>query len=206
MKQKYIIDTMKGISFLVILSMIAIYDQWENVTAWVYLGLHGTYGILWVFKSRIFPDKSWEREVGFGWGVISVFGLLVYWVAPWFLVSRGVECAPWYIGMCVSMNVLGVFLHFVTDMQKYISLKLQPETLITTGMMSRVRNLNYFGELLIYLSMGLLAMHWILILILVLFVLIYWVPNMHRKDISLSRYSGFEAYRKRSKWFIPFLL
>jgi protein-S-isoprenylcysteine O-methyltransferase Ste14 len=107
--------------------------------------------------------------------------------------------------MCVSINILGIFLHFVTDMQKYTSLKLRPETLITTGMMSRVRNLNYFGELLIYLSLGLLAMHWIPILILGLFILIYWVPNMHRKDESLSRYSGFEAYRKRSKWFIPFL-
>jgi protein-S-isoprenylcysteine O-methyltransferase Ste14 len=205
MKQKYIIDTFKGVSFLVILLMIAGYGQWENTTAWVYLALHGTYGILWVMKSRIFPDKNWEKEVGWVWGVLTAFGLLTYWVAPWLLISRGVECPPWYLAMCVSMNVFGIFLHFVNDMQKYTSLELQPETLITTGMMSRVRNLNYFGELLVYLSLGLLAMHWLPILILVLFVLIYWVPNMHRKDRSLSRYSGFEAYRKRSKWFIPFL-
>jgi protein-S-isoprenylcysteine O-methyltransferase Ste14 len=205
MKQKYIINTMKGISFFVILLMMAYYAQWHNSSAWVYLGLHGTYGLLWLLKSQIFPDKTWEREVGMVWGMITVFGLVAYWAAAWFLISRGVKCPPWYLGMCVSMNIMGVFLHFVTDMQKYTSLKLQPETLITKGMMSRVRNLNYFGEFLIYLSLGLMSMHWVPILILALFILIYWLPNMHRKDVSLSRYSGFEAYRKRSKWFIPFL-
>jgi protein-S-isoprenylcysteine O-methyltransferase Ste14 len=206
MKQKYIINTMKGISLLVILIFMWIYKQWNNTTGWVYLGLHGTYGILWVIKSRIFPDKTWEREIGLVWGAISVFGLLAYWIAPWLLMSRGVQAPPWYLGMCVSMNCFGVFLHFVTDMQKYISLKLQPDTLITTGMMSKVRNLNYFGEFLIYLSLALLALHWIPIVILALFILVYWIPNMHRKDLSLSRYPGFDEYRKKSWWFIPFLV
>jgi hypothetical protein len=135
MKQKYIIDTMKGISFVVILILIAVYNQWNNPSAWIYLGLHGTYGFLWVFKSHIYPDKTWEKEVGLIWGAITVFGLLAYWVAPWLLISRGVQCPPWYLGMCVSMNILGVFLHFVTDMQKYTYLKLRPQTLITNGMM-----------------------------------------------------------------------
>ena len=116
MKQKYIIDTFKGVSFLVILLMIAAYDQWDNSTAWVYLGLHGAYGILWVLKSRIFPDKSWEQEVGMVWGVLTAFGLIAYWVAPWMLISRGVECPPWYLAMCVGMNVFGVLSHFVTTL------------------------------------------------------------------------------------------
>ena len=33
---------MKGITFLVVLVMMAIYDQWQNTTAWTYLALHGT--------------------------------------------------------------------------------------------------------------------------------------------------------------------
>ena len=204
-KQRIIINIFKGSSFLAILLMMAIYDQWHNPTAWVYLGLHGTYGILWVLKSQIFPDKNWEKDVGLLWAVLTAFGLIAYWLAPWLLLSRGIECPPWYLGMCVSMNIFGVFLHFVTDMQKFTSLNLQPNTLITTGMMDRVRNLNYFGELLVYLSMGLLSMHWIPILILALFIFIYWLPNMRRKDESLSRYPGFKAYCKRTNWFIPFL-
>jgi len=205
MKQKYIINTLKGLSFLVILALMAGYDQWQNTTAWVYLSLHGMYGALWVVKSWIFPDKNWEKEVGWAWTLISIFGLLAYWVAPWLLMSRGVQDPPWYLSICVGMNVLGVFLHFVTDMQKYTCLKLQPDTLISDGMMKRVRNLNYFGELLIYLSLALMTMHWIPLVILGLYIPLYWLPNMRRKDRSLSRYPEFEAYKKRSRLFIPFL-
>jgi protein-S-isoprenylcysteine O-methyltransferase Ste14 len=73
-------------------------------------------------------------------------------------------------------------------------------------MFARCRNPNYLGELLIYVGFGLLAMHWIPMVVLALFVAIVWVPNMLRKDRSLSRYPEFEAYKRQSKMFIPFLL
>jgi protein-S-isoprenylcysteine O-methyltransferase Ste14 len=132
-------------------------------------------------------------------------GLTLYWVAPWMLTSRGVQAPSWYLGVCVSLYALGVFLHFASDMQKHIALKLHPGHLITDGMFALCRNPNYLGELLIYLGFGLLAMHWIPAVILALFVAVVWVPNMLRKDRSLSRYPEFEAYRRQSKMFIPFL-
>ena len=66
--------------------------------------------------------------------------------------------------------------------------------------------MNYFGELLIYLGFGLLAMHWLPVLVLGLFVVVIWIPNMLRKDRSLSRYAEFEEYERRSKFFLPFLV
>lgn len=205
MKQKHFINTQKAATGPAILLMMVMFDQWQNSTAWIYLALHGTYGFLWVMKSVIFPDKSWEKKTGWGYGLYIWGGLTLYWVAPWILMSQGVHAPSWYLGVCVSLYVLGIFLHFSTDMQKHTSLKLQPERLITDGMMARTRNLNYFGELLIYLSLGLLAMHWVPIVILSLWVAIIWFPNMGRKDKSLSRYTRFEEYRRRSKLFIPFI-
>ena len=109
------------------------------------------------------------------------------------------------LGLAVSLNIIGVFLHFSADMQKYVSLKLQPGTLITDGLLARVRNINYFGEFLIYLSFALLAMTWIAFIPITLFVLFYWLPGMLRKERSLARYPGFEEYKRNSKFFIPFL-
>jgi protein-S-isoprenylcysteine O-methyltransferase Ste14 len=205
MKQKFFVNSHKGITWLAILLLMAAYGQWDNATAWVYLALHGTYGILWVLKSQIFPDKSWDRRVGWGYGLVNWLFLTLYWVAPWLLTSRGVMAPPWYLGTCVSLFTFGIFLHFTTDMQKYTSLKLEPDTLITDGMFNRSRNMNYLGELLIYLGFGLLAMHWAPVLIIGLAAAGVWLPNMLRKDKSLARYAGFEAYRRRSKLFIPFL-
>ena len=84
-------------------------------------------------------------------------------------------------------------------------MKLQPGVLIADGMMYRCRNTNYFGELLIYLSFALLSKHWLPIVILLVFMAIVWFPNMYRKDKSLSRYSGYKEYKKRTSFLIPFI-
>ena len=205
MKQKHFIDSHKAVTFLFVLILMGIYDQWQNQTAWIYLALQGTYGILWVLKSRIFPDRQWEQPTGWGYGLVIWGGLSLYWVGGWLVVSRGVQAPPWYLALCVSMYTLGVFCHFAGDMQKYTALKLQPDTLITDGLFARLRNTNYFGELLIYLGFGLLAMHWLPVAILLLWIAAVWLPNMRRKEGVLSQLSGYDDYRARTKLFIPFV-
>ncbi|MCJ7511511.1 MAG: DUF1295 domain-containing protein [Anaerolineales bacterium] len=203
MRMRFYIDVHKGLTALAVLAMMAAFDQWQNPTAWVYLALHGTYGVLWVWKSRIFPDKTWERKASFDYGMVIWFALTLYWLSPWLINSRGVQAPLWLLSGAISLCLIGVFLHFVTDMQKHTSLSLQPEHLITTGMMARSRNLNYFGEFLIYLPLALLSMHWLPLLVLLGYVIFVWAPNMRRKDRSLARYQGFPEYRRRTKWFIP---
>lgn len=205
MKQKHFIDSHKALTGPFVLLLIALYGQWHNPTAWAYLALHGTYGLLWNLKSRFFPDKQWEQPADWRFGLIAWGGLSVYWVAPWLLMWRGVQAPAWYLGGCIALYAVGVFLHFASDMQKHMWLKLRPGELLTEGLWARVRNPNYFGELLIYLGFGLLAMHWLPVLLLALFVAVYWLPNMRRKDRSLARYPGFAAYRARSKLFIPWV-
>lgn len=205
MKQKHFIDSHKGATAIYVLLLMLIYKQWGNYTLWVYWGLHGTYGVLWILKSKIFPDKQWEQQCSIWYGLYIWFGLSLYWIGPWLIASKNWEAPAWYIGMCVSMYVFGVFFHFSADMQKHISLQLRPGKLITSGLWARCRNPNYFGELLIYLGFSLLAMHWMPLLALALFMIIIWFPNMRKKDISLSRYPEFAAYKKQAKLLIPFV-
>ncbi len=205
MKQKFFINSHKGVTALVILGMMAYFHQWQNPTAWVYLALHGSYGFLWVLKSRIFPDRQWESERGLLYGLYIWAGLSLYWIAPFLLTSRGVQAPAWLLGLTVSLYTFGIFLHYTADMQKYIELKYHPDHLITDGLLSHTRNINYFGELLIYLGFGLLAMHWLPLLVIALFIIIIWVPNMLKKDKSLARYPQFAEYKRKSKLFIPFL-
>jgi protein-S-isoprenylcysteine O-methyltransferase Ste14 len=205
MKQKHFIDAHKAVTGLFVLALIAIYDQWQNPTAWVYLALHGTYGLLWAWKSRVFPDKNWERPATWRFALVAWGGLSVYWIAPWLLTARAVQAPPAYLALCISLWGFGVFLHFASDMQKHMWLKLRPGELLTEGLWGRVRNPNYLGELLIYLAFALLAMHWLPPLLLLAFILVYWLPNMRRKDASLARYAEFEAYKRRSKMLVPWV-
>jgi len=205
MKQKFYIDTHKGATALFVLLLMAIFNQWQNPTAWVYLALHGTYGVCWVLKSRVFPDRQWEQPASLAYGLVIWGGLSLYWVAPVLLMAGNVQAPGWYLAICASLYSFGLFFHFATDMQKNMALKLKPGSLITDGMFAYSRNMNYFGELLIYGGFGLLAMHWLPVLILLVWIVIVWLPNMRKKDRSLSRYPEFEAYKAGTKRFFPFI-
>jgi steroid 5-alpha reductase family enzyme len=187
MKQKFFIDTHKGATALFVLLLMAIFNQWQNPTAWIYLALHGTYGILWVMKSRIFPDGQWEQPCSLGYGLVIWGSLSLYWVTPIMIMIYGVRAPVWYLALCASIFIFGVFFHFATDMQKHTALKLKPDTLISDGMF------------------GLLAMHWLPLLILLMWIVFFWLPNMRKKDHVLSRYPGFENYKAKTRRFIPFI-
>lgn len=206
MKHKFYIDTHKGSNAIAILLLIAAYDAWHNETAWIYLALHGSYGFMWILKSWLFPDKNWEQEVDLSYGLVTWAGLTAYWVGPWVIVRDDVHAAPWLLALCVAMWGSGVFLHFASDMQKHTHLKLAPGTLLMDGLWSRCRNPNYFGEFLIYLSFCLLSRHWAPMLVLGGIMAGVWLPNMLKKDRSLSRYPQFAAWKERSSLFVPGVL
>ena len=205
MKQKHFIDTHKGATSIFVLGLMAFYEQWENTTLWLYLATHGLYGILWVIKSMTFGDRNWEQRCGIGYGMVIWGGLSLYWIAPWLIASQGMEAPAWLQGLCVTSFGAGIFFHFVSDMQKHIKLSLAPG-LLTEGLWARCRNPNYFGELLIYAGFSGLAMSWIPYAVLTVFLGAVWIPNMVKKDRSLSRYPEFEAYKARSGILIPFIL
>jgi steroid 5-alpha reductase family enzyme len=205
MKLKWFIDTNKGVTFLALLSMMAVCHRWQNTTAWIYLAQHGTYGLLWVLKSNIFPDASWERKTSLWFGLVSWFSLVLYWFPGWWIAWKGVEAPPWLMALCISLFVFGVFFVFAGDMQKFTALQLRPGELITGGLFRLSRNINYFGEFLIYAAFALLAMTWLAFLPLAVFIVTFWIPNMVRKDRALAKLPGFEAYRAKTRSFFPFL-
>ncbi len=205
MKIRYFVDSQKGLIWVFVLLMMAGFHQFANSTAWVYLALHGGYGIMWVLKSHYFPDKQWEGPSSWIFGVATWIGLCLYMLPGWLITSRGLQAPGWWMGLCVALFVFGVFFQFASDMQKTISLKLHPDHLITEGLWSLSRNPNYFGELLIYGGFSLLAMHWLPLFVLTAWLAFVWFPKMRQKDRSLSRYPEFAVYKAKTKMFIPFL-
>ncbi len=208
MKQKHYIDSHKGATLFYILFLLYLFKDnldINNINIYIYLALHGTYGILWVLKSKIFPDRQWESYCSIWYGLLIWVGLSLYWIAPYIIITKNIHPPFWYISFCIIIYILGIFLHFTSDMQKFIQLHYNPNNLITNGMFFKIRNTNYLGEFLIYLGFSLLAMHWLPIVSLLLFIIIIWIPNMIKKDKSLSRYENFKDYKKTTSSFLPFI-
>jgi len=151
---------------------------------------------------KIKHHRQWEEEIPLAMGITTFVFLGSYWVAPYILISSRVQPSAALMAVAIATNLFGVFLHYGSDAQKYFTLKYQ-KGLITEGFFSRSRNPNYLGEILIYLGFALLTQHWLPLLILCVFTALIFVPNMKKKDQSLSRYPEFAAYKERSGLLLP---
>ncbi len=201
MKIKHAINLHKGLTSIVVLSLMAAYNNF-TLAAFIYLALHGGYGILWLLKDQFYPDKQWEQDFPVGTVIFTFFVIGLYWIAPFILISSGSEPSNILIALAVVINLLGVFFTYGSDAQKYYTLKYKTG-LITEGFFTRSRNPNYLGEILIYISFAMLAQHWIPFVILGGFFAGIFLPNMLKKDKSLSRYPEFEAYKTRTGLLLP---
>lgn len=203
LKMRYSINAHKAATIAFLICMMHYYENF-SIGPYVYLALHGTYVIVWFLKEVSFPDATWDTEIGFTKSALlfSILGPLGYWISPYLLISSGHKPHNITIAVAISMQMVGIFLHFCSDCQKYFTMRYRAG-LITDGLFSRSRNSNYLGEILIYSSFALLPEHWLPMLIVFLFSALLYYPGMKRKDESLSRYPEFKKYREQTGILLP---
>ncbi|WP_298545845.1 DUF1295 domain-containing protein [uncultured Aquimarina sp.] len=185
-----------------VLGLMFLYDNF-SIEAYMYLALHGTYSILWFLKYYWFRDEGFKAQIPVLEGFFSVFVVMLgYYVAPFILISQHVKASPFFISIVLFFYIIGIFFHFVSDIQKYYTLKYK-KGLIMEGMFSRTRNPNYFGEIIMYLSLALFSKHWLPFVIILGFTFFVFLKIMKQKDVFLSQFPEFEAYKKRSWLLFP---
>jgi len=204
-KLAWAINLQKGTTLLFVLALMWRFRDY-SATAWTYAALHGSYGLLWLLKDRVFPDPAWERKVTIGGAINSwllVLGL--YWLAPVLLVTQRYQASPAILGGAILLYAIGVVLMMGSDAQKYFVLRVR-RGLITDGFFSRTRNPNYLGETMVYASFAIVAGHWVPWLVLAWVWTGLFLANMLRKDASMSRYPQWAAYRAKTGMLLPRIL
>lgn len=169
----------------------------SELRIWLYTALHGAYGILWCLKDCVAPDMQFHTDLDIIMAIKSTIYLCIYLITPTMLVFTPCsEIRPIEVVVWVVMYAVGVFLHFGSDVQKYYVLR-QEKKLITNGFFTYMKHPNYIGEGFIYLSfcgVSGLAVSYIL---LAFQVLVGWMPYIHKKELSMSRYKEWDAYSRR---------
>ncbi len=204
-KLAWVVNFQKGLTFLWVLGLMYAFDNFSPV-AWVYLGLHGTYGMVWLLKDRVLPDPNWERRVTIGSG-LNAFLLVLgpYWSFSFLLISGILPLPPVSNALlcaAIVLHTLGVVIMMTADAQKYFTLQVK-RGLITTGMFKWVRHPNYLGEMMLYGAYALLVQHWIPWAILAWVWLGVFLVNMLNKEASMSRYPEWAAYKARTGMLLP---
>ncbi|MFL1896326.1 DUF1295 domain-containing protein [Aquimarina sp. 2-A2] len=184
----------------VILCFMFYYQNFSD-EAFVYLSLHGTYSFIWFLKYLWFPDVAFKSRISFAKGFSLIFlTSLGYYIAPFLLISKNIHVTGYYLAIVLSVYSIGMFFLYVSDMQKFYTLKYK-SGLITEGLFSRTRNPNYFGEILVYFSLAMLSTHWLPFVVLTIFICFIFMKNMKQKDIHLSELSGFKEYKEQT-WLV----
>ena len=179
-----------------------------SAAAWVYLGLHGGYGLSWLVKDLLVPDRGWQQRVTFGGALLSFLLVLApYWVLPWLLISPVLgpdhpQPTPALMAACIVLFTIGLTLMIGADAQKNATLAARPG-LITTGFYARMRHPNYLGEMLIYGSFALMVRHWIPWVILGAIWTFVFMTNIAAQEVSLSRHPGWAVYKARTGLLLP---
>lgn len=95
---------------------------------YLYLFLHGSYGIFWVLKDIIFPDFKFNVSAKLGSCISGFLFLTLYWMIPVPLaVGYGIsEPSTPRIVFLVVLYLSGVVLMMGSDYQKYYALKKKP--------------------------------------------------------------------------------
>lgn len=177
-----------------------------STAMWLYLGMHGTYSMLWLIKGRTYPDRRFAEQVPIWIGIVFVFlPLAGYYAAPILLAWLQPNVPGWAVGLGVSVFTFGIFLHYVSDAQKYYTLQVR-SGLIDTGLFARTRNPNYLGEILTYMGFAIISWHWIPFIVNSAWIFGFFIRNMIKKDRSMSRLPGFAGYKARTGMLLPRLL
>ncbi|TRX58664.1 DUF1295 domain-containing protein [Fulvivirga sp. M361] len=196
------INLYKILAVPVILGLMFYYQNFST-EAYVYLSLHGTYCFLWFLKYLWFRDETFKGRISFIKGFSSIFLVsLGYFAAPFILISQKIDSSALYIALVLFFYIIGIFFHYVSDIQKYYTLKYR-KGLIKEGMFSRTRNPNYFGEIMMYASLAMLSKHWIPFFILGSLVGFVFLGVMTQKDKFLSQFPEFDDYKKKTWLLFP---
>jgi protein-S-isoprenylcysteine O-methyltransferase Ste14 len=184
-----------------IMWLMFFYQNYSS-TAYLYLSLHGTYGILWTLKSLVCPDKSFMYKIDVWEGFYSSLFLMLYWVFPFVIVKYNTILLNWELCIVMTIFTIGVFLHFGSDIQKYYTL-LQKKKFIDEGFFKWIRNPNYLGELFIYSSFVYCTQSRLCYIILLFNVCCIWIPRMYIKEWYLRKYPEYKI--TKTKLWIPFV-
>jgi len=199
---RHSINLGKGLTLLVALALMFHYHHTRHFAGWLYVGLHGSYCVLWIAKDYTFPDPRWDVPQTAGGFVVTLTVLAGYWMAPLCLNAYHYEPSNVLMLCSTMLCFLGSSLMFGADCQKYYQLKFA-RGLITSGFYKYTRNPNYLGEMILYAGFALLAGHWLPWLYLGVIWTGLFLPSMLRKDASLSRYPQWARYRAQSGLLIP---
>lgn len=201
------INIAKMITIAIVIGLIAlvgISDQRQIL----YACMHISYCVWWLLEQRIYPERRrflFQEKVG-PVGLISAILIIgVFYSLPAFLAFFNTN--PLTIAAtatAIPLFYFGSLINTSADVQK-MTAKTLGRGLVSDGIWSQIRHVNYSGDLLRYLSFAVVAgSAWAFLVPLAIAAL--YLQRIAEKEKAMNeKYSDFAAYRQHTTRLIPWI-
>jgi protein-S-isoprenylcysteine O-methyltransferase Ste14 len=120
------------------------------------------------------------------------------------------QAVNWIDWFGVALVIIGLGMHFLAELQRHI-FKKNPQNkgrLMTTGLWSISRHVNYFSDLVWVTGFSLITRNWWSVLIIIFLFSFFYFYNipLQEKYLAQKYKEQFVEYKQRTKALIPFIL
>lgn len=115
----------------------------------------------------------------------------------------------WLTGIGILVYAIGLAFETAGDLQlfRFKEQKRNKSKLMTTGLWAHTRHPNYFGEALVWLGIGLVALPaagwWAAVAPVIVFILVRFISGVPKAEEHYRGRKDFAAYQKRTNTFFP---
>ncbi|AFY31106.1 DUF1295 domain-containing protein [Calothrix sp. PCC 7507] len=173
----------------------------------IYLCLHIGYCLWWLLEQWFYPQRRqlFNEPMGVSGFIFVLLFVGIFYTLPGYLAfTNPVPLSMTEAAIALPLYTFGTLINATADVQK-LTAKQYGAGLVSDGIWRFSRNINYFGDLLRYLSFSVVAgSPWAyLVPVAVLFASL---QRMSQKDQSMSsKYPDYTEYQKSTSRLIPFI-
>jgi protein-S-isoprenylcysteine O-methyltransferase Ste14 len=201
------INVAKVITIFCLITLTLIYGVHDQRQI-IYLCLHISYCGWWLLEQWLFPQRRQQlftEKIGLATFLVVLLFVGVFYALPgYFAFINPTPIAYTSVLIALPLYIFGSLINTAADVQK-MTAKSLGAGLVSDGIWSSVRHVNYLGDLMRYTSFSVVSGSVWSFLVPGATLLLY-LQRIAQKEQSMSaKYSEFAAYQQRSTRLLPWI-
>ncbi len=173
----------------------------------IYLCLHISYCSWWLLEQWLYPARKQlfnEPASILEFTFSLVFVGLLYALPGYLAFTNSVPLSFTATGVALPLYIFGSLINTAADVQK-MTAKLEGAKLVSDGIWRFSRNINYFGDLMRYLSFSVVAGSIWAYIVPSAIALLYLQRIAQKEQTMGEKYAEYADYQQSSRRLIPFI-
>lgn len=192
---------------ILLLIIFAIVFGIQDLRQLLYICIHISYCLWWLLEQWFYPQRRqlFAEPVGvFGFISCLLFVGGLYSLPGYLAFTNPVPLSMTTAAIALPMFIFGTLINTSADIQK-LTAKQYGAGLVNDGIWRFSRNINYFGDLLRYLSFSIVAGSIWAYLVPISIALIYLQRIFQKEQSMPQKYQNYQEYQQSSARLIPFI-